>query len=103
MSEQKQYPVSDQFKVLDGYDIYRSAKLIVALVVVDGNSGRDMRMYRWQLRGESWKVDLCRMSVAGWKWDEVAAKAKEFVEKYEIHKKGKESAPKDQTEGQVSG
>ena len=81
-----QYPVSDQFKVLEGYDIYRSSKLIVALVVVDGKFGRDMRMYRWQLRGESWKVDLCRMSVSDWDWQAIASKAKELAERYEIKK-----------------
>jgi hypothetical protein len=37
MSEVR-YPVSSTFKVLDGYDIYRSNNLIVALVVVDGQS-----------------------------------------------------------------
>src|SRR5579884_4016222 len=34
MSEQ--YPVSEQYKVLDGYDIYRSENLIIAIVVVVG-------------------------------------------------------------------
>ncbi|MHB1907324.1 MAG: hypothetical protein ACYCQJ_00480 [Nitrososphaerales archaeon] len=81
------YPVSDQFKVLEGYDIYRSPKLIVALVVVDGNFGRDIRMYRWQLRNNSWKVDLARMSVADWKWEEISRKAQELIQKYEIKRK----------------
>src|SRR5579885_2923167 len=35
MSEQ--YPVSEQYKVLDGYDIYRSENLLIAIVVVEGN------------------------------------------------------------------
>lgn len=78
------YPVSETFKVLDGYDIYRSPKLIVALVVVDSERGRDLRMYRWQKRNEVWKVDLCRMSVTSWQWDTIASKAKELVEKYKI-------------------
>lgn len=77
-----QYPVSESFKVLDGYDIYRSSNLIVALVVVEGNFGKDLRLYRWQLRKEAWKVDLCRMSVAKWEWDKLAAKVKELKEKH---------------------
>ena len=81
------YPVSESFKVLEGFDIYRSNKLIVALVVVDSDFGRDLRMYRWQKRQDAWKVDLCRMSVATWQWDVLAAKAKELTEKYEIGKK----------------
>ena len=81
-----QYPISEQFKVLEGYDIYRSSKLIVALVVVESKFGKDLRMYRWQLRGESWKVDLCRMSVSGWDWATLATKAKELIERHQIKK-----------------
>jgi hypothetical protein len=85
--QQRDYPVSESFKVQEGYDIYRNVKLIVALVVVDSDFGRDLRMYRWQKRNDAWKVDLCRMSVAGWNWDSIAAKAKELIQKYEIGKK----------------
>jgi hypothetical protein len=84
------YPVSESFKVLEGYDIYRSEKLIVALVVVDSDFGRDLRLYRWQKRNEAWKVDLCRMSVAGWDWETLALKAKELIEKYELGKKNRQ-------------
>ena len=85
--QQGDYPVSESFKVLEGYDIYRSAKLIVALVVVESEFGKDLRMYRWQKRNDAWKVDLCRMSVAGWKWDEIASKAKELIEKHGVRRK----------------
>ena len=85
--QQGDYPVSESFKVLEGYDTYRSAKLIVALVVVESDFGKDLRMYRWQKRNEAWKVDLCRMSVAGWKWDEISAKAKELIEKHGVRRK----------------
>ncbi|MHB8567089.1 MAG: hypothetical protein ACYC7D_06305 [Nitrososphaerales archaeon] len=87
MSAPSNYPVSESYKLLDGYDVYRSEKLIVALVVVESQFGRDLRLYRWQKRGDAWKVDLCRMSVSQWSWDTIAAKAKEFVEKYQIGKK----------------
>jgi hypothetical protein len=92
------YPVSGQFRVLEGYDIYRSNKLIVALVVVDGNFGRDLRMYRWQLRNNIWKVDLCRMSVASWKWDEIATKARGLIQKHEIKRREKEGAATEEAE-----
>jgi hypothetical protein len=81
MSEVR-YPVSSTYKVLDGHDIYRSNNLIVALVVVEGQFGRDLRLYRWMKRNDQWKVDLCRMSVGRWNWDEISAKAKEFIEKF---------------------
>ncbi len=85
MSE-KSYPVSETFTVLDGYDIYRSSNLIIALVVVQNQFGKDLRLYRWMKRKEQWKVDLCRMSVSSWKWSEIAAKAAEFIEKYQLKK-----------------
>lgn len=81
MSEVK-YPVSQTYTVLDGYDIYRSSNLIVALVVVQSQFGKDLRLYRWMKRKDLWKVDLCRMGVGRWKWAEIAAKVNEFIEKY---------------------
>jgi hypothetical protein len=78
------YPVSEHFKVLDGYDIYRSNNLIVALVAVEANNRKDLRLYRWQNRQGNWKVDLCRMSVTRWHWEELAQKAKELTDKYEL-------------------
>ncbi len=89
-NQQGDYPVSQSFKVLEGFDIYRSEKLIVALVVVESDFGKDLRMYRWQKRGDAWKVDLCRMSVASWNWDKISAKARELIEKYGIGKKMKQ-------------
>ena len=59
MSEVK-YPVSQSFTVLDGHDIYRSSNLIVALVVLQSQFGKDLRLYRWVKRNDQWKVDLCR-------------------------------------------
>lgn len=81
---QDRYPVSPTYKVLDGHDIYRSNNLIVALVVVESQFGRDLRLYRWMKRKDQWKVDLCRMGVGRWKWDEISAKAKELIAKYGI-------------------
>jgi hypothetical protein len=92
MSESR-YPVSATYRVLDGYDIYRSDNLIVALVVVESEYGRDLRLYRWMKRKDQWKVDLCRMGVKRWKWDEIAARAGEFIQKYDL--KGKAAGPEE--------
>jgi hypothetical protein len=78
------YPVSESFEVLEGFDIYRSENLVIALVVVKGPSGKDLRLYRWQKRKDKWKVDLCRMSVSRWKWSGIAEKAIELVKKYDL-------------------
>jgi hypothetical protein len=90
------YPVSESFQVLEGYDIYRSEKLIVALVVVQSDFGRDLRLYRWQKRNDAWKVDLCRMSVALWNWETLAQRAKELIEKYEIGKRNRQKVAQDE-------
>ncbi|MDG6904688.1 MAG: hypothetical protein JRN20_02755 [Nitrososphaerota archaeon] len=84
---QGDYPVSASFRVLEGYDVYRSPRLIVALVVVDSDFGRDLRLYRWQKRNDVWKVDLCRMSVASWDWETLYRRARELIQKYEIGKR----------------
>ncbi|MFI5420501.1 MAG: hypothetical protein ACHQ1H_06000 [Nitrososphaerales archaeon] len=73
------YPVSETFTVLEGYDVYRSTNLIVALVVVESDFGRDLRLYRWQKRNDAWKVDLCRMSFAGCNWETLSKTAIEFI------------------------
>ncbi len=89
-----QYPISDQYKVLEGHDLYRSSRLIVALVAVESKYGKDLRLYRWQKRldrktqQESWKVDLARMSVKGWDWEKLATKARELKAKYSIKGQG---------------
>ncbi len=80
------YPVSESFKVIEGFDIYRSQNLIIALVVVESGTGKDLRLYRWQKRQDQWKVDLCRMSVTRWNWSDIAEKAAGLVKKYEIRK-----------------
>lgn len=94
MSEPR-YPVSPTFKVLDGHDIYRSNSLIVALVAVESQYGRDLRLYRWARRNDQWKVDLCRMGVGRWNWDEIAARAKDLVKKHGIGQgtQAEETAP----------
>jgi len=84
MSEEKKYPVSDMYTVLDGYDIKRSSNAIVALVVVDAGGKKDLRLYHWRHRNGSWKVDLARSSVIKWNWKEISEKAHEFKIKYEI-------------------
>jgi hypothetical protein len=89
------YPVSESFQVLEGHDIYRPEKFIVALVVVQSDFGRDLRLYRWQKRNDAWKVDLCRMSVAQWNWDTLAQKAKELTEKYQIGKRRGRATPEE--------
>ena len=87
------YPVSETFKVVEGFDIYRSDNLIIALVVVESDRGKDLRMYRWQKRKDQWKVDLCRMSVTRWNWSKIAETANRLVEKHQLAKSGSRLQP----------
>ncbi|HET7404582.1 MAG TPA: hypothetical protein VFJ63_00525 [Candidatus Bathyarchaeia archaeon] len=87
------YPVSESFKVVEGFDIYRSDNLIIALVVVESDRGKDLRMYRWQKRKDQWKVDLCRMSVTRWNWSKIAETANILVDKHQLAKTGTRLQP----------
>ena len=87
------YPVSESFKVVEGFDIYRSDNLIIALVVVESDRGKDLRMYRWQKRKDQWKVDLCRMSVTRWNWAKIAETANSLVDKHQLAKTGTRLQP----------
>ncbi len=87
------YPVSEQYKVLEGYDLYRGSNLIIALVAVESKFGKDLRLYRWQMRKGAWKVDLARMSVKRWDWEKIAAKAREMKEKHGIKDQGTSESP----------
>jgi len=80
----EQYPVSDTLQVLEGFDVYRSSKLIIAFVAVQSDYGKQLRLYRWQNRNGSWKVDLCRMSVDRWNWSEISDKISSLCAKYSI-------------------
>ena len=78
------YPVSESFKVLEGFDILRTDKLIVAIVAVETDHGRNIRLYRWQKRDEDWKVDLCRMSISKWNFTDIYNIVSEFKQKYNV-------------------
>jgi len=84
------YPVSETFKILDGLDLYRTGRTIVALVVVKSDYGKDLRLYRWQNRLDKktntkvWKVDLARFSVSKWNWEEIAEKVQQLKAKHNI-------------------
>jgi hypothetical protein len=77
--------------VIEGYDIYRSLNIIIALVVVEISGKKDLRLYRWQNRKGQWKVDLCRMSVFRWNWNDVAKKVNELKNKYGLNGTAAES------------
>jgi hypothetical protein len=84
MTKPEDYPVSDTLNVLEGFDILRTDNLIVAIVAVESNKGRDIRFYRWQKRGDEWKVDLCRMSITRWDFTDIYNIVVEFKKKYNI-------------------
>ena len=85
------YPIRENgfLKQLGGFDVYRSPRLIMAIVAVETEQGkRDIRFYRWQLRKgtqsgeESWKVDLARFSVSRFDFRDIAEKVVLLKEKF---------------------
>ena len=75
-------PISKPYRILDGFDVCRSEKLIIAFVAVETPQGPKIRMYRWLKRNGLWKVDLCRMSVEWWDWTAIPNKISKLREKY---------------------
>lgn len=103
------YPeISPPYRILDGFDVYRSEKLIVAFVAVETPQGPKIRMYRWQKRNSFWKIDLCRMSVDFWDWSTIPDKISKLREKYfknpnnSSSNDNKKSPPADSIKGLIS-
>ncbi len=73
-------------KALDGHDIYKSATRWIALVVVETERRKELRLYAWRKRGEEWKVDLASLNVGFWDLKTVSEKAEELKHKFSIEK-----------------
>ena len=71
-------------KVLDGHTIYKSSKRWVALVVVEANNKKELRLYSWEFRKDTWKVALASQNVGFWNWDELLSKVKELKQRSNI-------------------
>ena len=88
MSQSEQFPVKSyegfEQKVLDGHTIYKSSKRWVALVVVEANNKKELRLYSWEFRKDTWKVALASQNVGFWNWDELLSKVKELKQKSNI-------------------
>jgi hypothetical protein len=79
------YPLGEYYKVLEGFDIHKSNKMWEAVVVVEDQQGkRHLRLYKWIMRGDTWKVDLARFSVEFWDLDSLTQKMRELKTKYQI-------------------
>jgi hypothetical protein len=91
---QEPYSVSDFYKVLDGYTIYKSQRTWNAILVTeDQQSRKDLRLYQWKAKtkigedGKSkvvWKISLGRNTVRFWNFDLIAQKVKELKQKWGI-------------------
>ncbi len=88
MSQSEQFPVKSyegfEQKVLDGHTIYKSSKRWVALVVVEANNKKELRLYSWEFRKDTWKVALASQNVGFWNWDELLSKVKELKQRSNI-------------------
>ncbi|MEE8133260.1 MAG: hypothetical protein V3T40_06775 [Nitrososphaerales archaeon] len=88
MSQSERFPVKSyegfEQKVLDGHTIYKSSKRWVALVVVEANNKKELRLYSWEFRKDTWKVALASQNVGFWNWDELLSKVKELKQRSNI-------------------
>ena len=71
-------------KPLEGHDIYKSANRWIALVVVETERKKELRLYAWRKRGEEWKVDLASLNIGFWNLSELMKRAAELKDKYGI-------------------
>ena len=94
----EKYPVHITLDVLDGFDIYRSKSLIIAIVVVESEWNKKIKLYRWHKKGNEWKIDLCRMSVLDWNFTEIQNKILEFDKKYNVSERYHEDEKRDEEE-----
>ena len=79
------YPIGEFYRVLDGFDIHKSGKVWEAVVVVeDQQRRRHIRLYKWTMKGDKWKVDLARFSIGYWDLDAVTKRIRELKEKYNV-------------------
>jgi len=52
--------------------------------VEDQQGRRHIRLYKWVMRGDKWKVDLARFSVEYWDLDTLTQRMRELKTKYQI-------------------
>ena len=66
MMLREKYPASTTYEILDGFDIHRTSKQIIAIVVIHDTKKKrnDIRFYRWFFNkyGE-WKIPSIGISV----------------------------------------
>jgi len=79
------YPLGEDYKVLEGFDIQKSSKLWEAVLVVEDQQGaRQLRLRKWVMRGDKWKVDLARFSIDYWDLNALTQKIRELKAKYQV-------------------
>ena len=87
------YPIKDydnlKQKVVDGFDIYRTGKRWIAIVVIErtnpnGSKYYLLKLYRWINKKGEWKVDLANMNIGYWDINKIVDKITEFKQKYNI-------------------
>ena len=65
MMLREKYPASTTYEILDGFDIHRTSKQIIAIVVIHDTKKKrnDIRFYRWFNKYGEWKIPSMGISV----------------------------------------
>ena len=93
MMLREKYPASTTYEILDGFDIHRTSKQIIAIVVIHDTKKKrnDIRFYRWFFNkyGE-WKIPSIGISVidhSGIFTPDVINRISKLKEKYNVSEK----------------
>lgn len=84
--EKVRFPISPVYELLDARTYVRTAQKIIALCVLQGKYGKELKLYEWNWRGEQkgWKVGLANLRVEGLNLLRIAEDAILLSEKFGI-------------------
>lgn len=80
----ERYPVAEQLRPLDGFDVRRTSRKIVAFVVTEGDYGTALRFYVWTRKGSRfpWYVDRARQDTRDWNFENIMHEVQNLKQKY---------------------
>jgi hypothetical protein len=83
------FPVSSFYEVMDARTYVRTKTKIVALCVLKGKYGKELKLYQWEWRGEQkgWKVGLANLRVEGLNLKRLAEDAELLAKEHGIELK----------------
>ena len=84
--DQERLPLSEYYQLLEARTYVRTARRWVALCALQGQFGKELKLYEWNWRGEEkgWKVALANLNVASINLKRLAADAEALSDQHGI-------------------